>query len=340
MKNFLMFILATFCCIGASASEFVVDGICYVETSERTVGVTFSIDKSADYKGLTSLVIPEKVTYEGVTYDVTSIGSTAFRDCDSLKSVVIPDCIDSIGSQAFRGCISLTEIEIPSSVKLIRGGAFYGCRGLESVVLKASLKEIEDELFSHCTSLKSIVIPEGVQSIGHHAFYMCEDLTSVDMPGSLNFIGESAFHSCGSLPSVTIGSGVDVISKYAFSQCDDLTKLVIPESVDSIGYQAFLGCPLEEIYAFTLPKCDWDVFSSGVPGQAILYIQPGLLTNGYPWYFFKNVYDIPAGIESILGDDKTSADAPVYSIQGIRMKDVENLPRGIYVKGKKKFFVQ
>lgn len=340
MKSFLMFFLATFCCMGALASNFDVDGIHYEMTSNTTVGVTFSSDKSNNYEGLTSLVIPENVTYEGVTYNVTSIGSNAFMYCKSLESVVIPNTIDSIGSQAFRGCTSLTKVKIPSSVKLMRESAFAGCESLESVCLKASLKEIEAETFSHCTLLKSIVIPKGVESVGHHAFYMCEHLTSVTMPSSLKFIGESAFHSCYSLPSATIGNGVDIISKCAFSNCESLRTLVIPGSVDSIGYQAFINCPLKEIYAFALPKCDWDVFSASIPQQATLYVQPGLSPKHYPWYLFKTVVEIPAGIDDILGDDETSADAPVYNIQGVRMQNADNLPRGVYIKGKKKFLVQ
>ncbi len=37
-----------------------------------------------------NIVIPETISYDGITYTVTSIGQEAFRDCYSLKSVTIP----------------------------------------------------------------------------------------------------------------------------------------------------------------------------------------------------------------------------------------------------------
>ncbi|MGM9664021.1 MAG: leucine-rich repeat domain-containing protein, partial [Eubacteriales bacterium] len=50
---------------------------------------------------------------------VTSIGGSAFYDCDSLTSITIPEGVTSIGWAAFRGCSSLTSITIPDSVTSI-----------------------------------------------------------------------------------------------------------------------------------------------------------------------------------------------------------------------------
>ena len=53
-----------------------------------------------DYK-LTEAVIPETVT---------SIGSFAFADCQSLTSINIPNGVTSIGEETFRKCESLTDV--------------------------------------------------------------------------------------------------------------------------------------------------------------------------------------------------------------------------------------
>ena len=101
------------------------------------------------------------------TRGLTSIGEGAFRDCNSLTSVTIPDSVTSIGSSAFAGCGSLTSVTIPNSVTTIGGSAFNGCTGLTSVT-----------------------IPDGVTSIGEQAFYGCDNLTTVNYKGTEEQLNE------------------------------------------------------------------------------------------------------------------------------------------------------
>ena len=54
----------------------------------------------------------------------------AFRDCSSLRSLVILDSVTSIGDYAFRGCTSLHNLVIPVGVTSIGDGAFRDCRSL------------------------------------------------------------------------------------------------------------------------------------------------------------------------------------------------------------------
>ena len=133
------------------------------------------------------VVIPEGV--------VTSIGNRAFYECDSLKSIYIPDSVTSIGDRAFAYCEALTSIEIPDGVTSIGYGAFMYCESLTSIVIPDGVTSIRDDAFWGCESLKSIHIPDGVTSIGDDAFWGCDSLESVKIPKSVTHIGEDAFEN-------------------------------------------------------------------------------------------------------------------------------------------------
>jgi hypothetical protein len=56
-----------------------------------------------------SVVISSTVTFENVTYNVTSIESYAFQGCH-ITSVTIPNSVESIGLSAFYSCYGLTDL--------------------------------------------------------------------------------------------------------------------------------------------------------------------------------------------------------------------------------------
>ena len=205
--------------------------------------------------------------------NIEYIGKEAFRGCDSLQSVTIPNSVTSIGDGAFSWCTSLQSITIPNSVTKIGDGAFSRCKSLQSITIPNSVTKIGDGAFSGCnicfficnstyfqnddvylfnkdkTAIVSrikdcvnYIIPSSVTSIGDEAFSWCRSLQSVTIPNSVKSIGDHAFEQCGSLQSITIPNSVTSIGNSAFSGCDSLQSVTIPNSVTKIGDRAFSSC--------------------------------------------------------------------------------------------------
>ena len=256
--RWLPLIIGLLCSFTVSAHDFEVNGIYYNITSstDLTVEVTYRGNYysqfSREYTGV--VTIPETVTYRSRTYRVTSIGGSAFNDCSSLTSIVLPEGVTSIGGSAFNDCSSLSSITIPESVTSIGVRAFdgtpwynnqpdgvvYACNVLykykgempenTSIEVRKGTVSVSDESFYYCRSLTSITIPENVTSIGNFAFGGCSSLTSIVLPEGVTSIGGSAFYDCSSLSSISIPESVTVIgndSANAFAGCSSLTSIVV-----------------------------------------------------------------------------------------------------------------
>ncbi len=114
--------------------------------------------------------------YVEVPSGVLSVDTNAFRDCEGLKSIILPNTVTTIKSNAFYGCKNLQSIVMSPNVNSIAGAAFSDCWSLESIEIPSGVSGIQSSAFNNCKSLKSIEIPSGVSSIGVYAFSGCLSL--------------------------------------------------------------------------------------------------------------------------------------------------------------------
>ena len=117
--------------------EAIINGLNY-RLNEETLTAEVTAKRNG-YEG--DIIIPETVVFNDVTYRVTSIGEYAFRYCESLTSIVIPDGVTSIERGAFYGCPSLTSIVIPDSVTSIGEYAFYECLSLTDITFQGTMAQ-------------------------------------------------------------------------------------------------------------------------------------------------------------------------------------------------------
>lgn len=259
MKKFLGILIFVLTTVTSWSRSSEIDGIYYnLDKNANTASVTNGRSK---YSG--SVIIPEEISKDGISYTVTSIGENAFNGCSELTSVSIPNSVESIGYKAFYECKSLSSINIPNSVTSIGESAFWFCYSLPEVdqiryadtylvqavdrdLTTANIKEgtrwIGSDAFSTMRNLSSVNIPESVTSIEKGAFSYSAMLTTVSIPNSVISIGEEAFFQCSSLESVDIPNSVTNIGKGAFNRCINLISVTIPSSVTSLEAQVFYNC--------------------------------------------------------------------------------------------------
>jgi hypothetical protein len=182
--------------------SFQENGIFYEIKNDNEVSVSYDNSTLNIYKG--HVAIPESVTHDGITYQVTSIGLDAFKGCTLLTSVSIPNTVTAIDENAFFGCSSLKSITIPNSVVSI-GYSAFSQSGLTSLDLGTSLQYIGKNAFADCYGLTQLYIPSSLSLIDNEAFKGCNNLKEITLSPDLTevTINDGAFDGCDSLFKIT-----------------------------------------------------------------------------------------------------------------------------------------
>ena len=117
----------------------------------------------------------------------------------------------------------------------------------------------------------------------------------------------------------------------------------------SIGYGAFRYCSdLTDVYCYAeeVPYTNSYAFEGSYVEYATLHVPAGAMEKynvADPWSGFGKIVvltELETGIEELEAENANNNDAPVYNLNGVRMQNADNLPKGIYIKGGKKFVVK
>ncbi len=184
------------------------------------------------YTGQEDDDVLEGVTHIKLHLSAKVIKKRAFYRHWHLTTVHLCDGLEEIGEWAFRECQMLRGITIPDSVRTIKDEAFKGCPELTSVRLGDGLVEIGRGAFRECRSVQRIVVPHAVRAIKHHTFSGCSGLTTVILNDSLEEIGYRAFHNCASLRRIVIPSAVTTIYDEAFGGCSNLIEVRFCDEIE------------------------------------------------------------------------------------------------------------
>ncbi len=299
LLRFAVLVAAMMCALSATAYDFQSGNVYYNITGANTVEVASKGTYTNSYNGWVN--IPETVTYQGTTYTVTGIGTTAFMNSPTLEHVSLSKTIQVIGDLAFKNCPSLESVYCHAMTPPVMGDGVFD----ESVVDNLSVGVPMSELPAYENAEGWYELPlfelnydfeqdgifylfgsDGTASVTQkedHFNYLAYQ-GYVDIPWTVTYqgttymvtgISPNAFAGCDYLEGVCIGYNVKDVGTGAFDGCTSLKRVTIPESVTIIRNRAFRGCTsLETIIcnAWTPPTIYAATFESSTYNNATLRV--------------------------------------------------------------------
>lgn len=159
---------------------------------------------------------------DGLPESVKVIGVSSFKECKSLRKLIIPGAVTNIYAEAFVGCESLTDVEFqysPSNNTPLELGSsntpiFSGCTEIQSVYLDRDLTGGANSDFSYSylmgifsmkKKLRDLEIGPHVTAIPPFSFWGCSALNTLEIPGNVTNIHNGAFSYCTGLINLRIG---------------------------------------------------------------------------------------------------------------------------------------
>lgn len=248
-RLFVLLILALTTPVLSWGLDFKVGNLKYSTLTETTVAVVGCGEGSYPDK-VVEFIVPETVTYEGVTYTVTEIGDKACYNDPSTyggeyitKKVELPKTITKIGIRAFGQCKALeSPLVIPAAVTELGENCFVHCHKLTSITFEGdNIKVIPKSCFDQCWGLIDCKLPKSIVSIGERAFYACESLETIILPDGIETLESSLFGNCYKLKNIRLPKELKTINNSVFSYCQSLECLIFPEKLETIGTEGSAG---------------------------------------------------------------------------------------------------
>lgn len=242
---------------------FEYEGLAYTKESDDGVTLVSGEVNSPE------LVIPEAVSYNNSTFKVVKIGDEAFKDNQTITSVVIGPSIVTIGKNAFYNASELQSVEIKDGDSLLEsdksvfentklnkayigrswdGELFTNANELKDVTLSDHVKSIPDYAF-RWAGIQNIYIPASVEKLGHsmfnpwvigdieispennHFVYNDETIYSKDHNRIIQYLGRNS--------NYIMPNEVTDVGDYAFANNNLLYSIKLSENLESIGVGAF-----------------------------------------------------------------------------------------------------
>ena len=249
---------------------------------------------------------------------LTAIADEAFKDCQNLATVTLPEGLESIGNSSFRET-GLTSIKFPQSLINISGYAFTDCASLASIDFNGCSATIYEATLAGCHSLTEIIVPSTCTMVGWDHFGYCNSLKSATILAQGNWLG-GLLRNCPELETVVLGS-TNLFGDHMFEDSPKVKTITI-QKLEATGRRYenvmegnYSGC------LFIIPE-----------GTAEQFLKDGYrnLSDLSALPLVKGVYEAESGrvqamADGIASGDKTALTSAITTANGI-VNNAEDYP--------------
>ncbi len=223
--------------------------------SEQLTQIIFekgSALKSVQAHGLEGMTALTTVDFGDAKLE--NIDNFAFRYCENLQTLKLPETVVNIGRYAFYGCKNLQRLDIPEAMEHVGENAFYMAENLDVYFAAITLPTYLDTNWDNGIRGYYVGVQQVVES-GDWKYAVLNsgniaiteytgndtviDLTKLNLGGDIVTIGGNAFHG-KPITAIALPETLQEIHRYAFAQTN-LAQVTIPDSVTFIGQYAFYG---------------------------------------------------------------------------------------------------
>ena len=170
-----------------------------------------------------------KITGDIKLYNITSMGTNAFRDTNITSVDFSGAPITALPERAFENCTTVTSVVLPEGLKSVGYWAFKGASSLSNMNIPRGIERLEDSAFWGPTFSGNIVL-DNLEYMGPHAFRGTQ-IRSLVIKGTLTSLNtDAAFYGCTQLEYMVLPDTVTTSGNNTFTNCNKLKYIVCSDA--------------------------------------------------------------------------------------------------------------
>ncbi len=231
-------------------ADMLYGGLYYVIDDESNTAEVVGYELRDEETPAGEIAIPNAVTKNGVSYNVTSIGIGAFYQSLYTK-ITVPSSVTAIWDSAFAASIYLENVNVNGNCVFdyIGSSLFMGTQ-YEAQIYENDVTYLGKNVLYKYNGNGEFTIPDNITLVAPQAF-MWSDVEKVVFNNNIAEIPEYCFESCNNLTNVVFTDSIVYVGEGAFKNCTSLENITLGKNVATLSLDCFANTKIKSIYLST-----------------------------------------------------------------------------------------